>query len=39
VGIAGRVLRVIQYLFPLTSFGLILEGTLGVPGEPGHGAP
>lgn len=29
VGIAGRILRVIQYLFPLTSFGLILEGTLG----------
>ena len=29
VGVVGRILRVIQYLFPLTSFGLVLEGTLG----------
>jgi hypothetical protein len=29
VGLAGRILRLVQYLFPLTSFGLVLEGTLG----------
>jgi hypothetical protein len=29
VGVVNRFLRLIQYLFPLTSFGLILEGTLG----------
>jgi len=31
VGIVNRVLRAIQYLFPLTAFGLVLEGTLGEP--------
>jgi hypothetical protein len=29
VAVVGRLLRVVQWLFPLTSFGLILEGTLG----------
>ncbi len=33
VGMLNRILRLFQYVFPLTSSGLILEGTLGDPSD------
>ncbi len=31
IGLVNRVLRIIQWVFPLTAFGLILEGTVEAP--------
>jgi 2-polyprenyl-3-methyl-5-hydroxy-6-metoxy-1,4-benzoquinol methylase len=33
VGLVNRVLRLVQWLFPLTAFGLVLEGTVGSPDD------